>query len=212
MGELRAIKEVIYGKPTLGEILSVLDISVLNEIVYNVRFKKFKGAGKKEIVDLLIQTLPGAVREIIKKFDIERYELIKRIIENKGILYNCNINDSKKHALTLTGLVYPIVIDCERALFMPDEIFNSLGDIDNIDIVRAIQNNTKFINNIHGILCYHGYMDLDDIFQHTLKRKAAESLENLSYLETLRMAVFYYDWIEVDGMGFRYEEVEDCLI
>ena len=202
MNDLKLFKDKVTENVTLYEILLMLSVKHLKNIIYFMKLKKVVKE-KKELIAIIVKELPTAVKRYLKSFDSERYLLCRRIIDNNGVLYDFDISDKKIYALMQLGIVFPGLIGGNRALVIPHEILNVIKNMNGREITDKIQYNTEIINKIHGMLYYYGYMSLDDIFELIVKRRTADSIENLFVLDTIYQAVFYYDRIRPEGMGFK---------
>lgn len=195
---------------SISEALELLDMDTLKGILYFIRLEHIKDCSRKEVIQRIARDLPDAAVRFLKCFDQERYSLFSKIIKQKGVLFDIDLCEEKIFAFVQIGILFPVMIEGKPALFIPKEILYAIKNLDTGELKELAAYNTAFIQKVHGLLYFYGYLTLDEMFQMMLKRNAADSIENLSFLEVIYMAVLYYGQIQPEGIGFRHKQLTQC--
>ncbi|MDF2947137.1 MAG: hypothetical protein K0S51_1816 [Bacillales bacterium] len=129
--ELEELKEIfleqeekrfkyVQGPYTLKKLLSIQTKAQLDNIRRTLNVSGASTLKKAELIDFLSDAILYEVEQIINKFDIERFELISKLIKNNGI---CKLNDH------------------EAVMIMPSEIFDIIKPLINLNTKRQLKKN-----------------------------------------------------------------------
>jgi len=201
---------------TLKESLETLNHITLEGIYYFIHLKRNRERVKNDLIELLVKELPARAEQFFRAFDSERLHLFEMVAEQGGCLMKnalpSGITDDKVHSLTQFGLMFTVYIKGKKAVYVPIEILNVFNNINKNELKGNADFNTQFIKKISGMIYYYGYLTLDEIFEFLLNIKAAESIENLKFLEIIYFASMYYGDIQPEGIGFRHKNLYNCNI
>ena len=147
----------------LSDALSMLSKNELNKIRQNLGLKNLSSLKKGELACELVNLIPAKFEDILYVFDRERYDLVKRMVNNDGCIIADNISVSKVESLMEYGIVFPGIHLHQKILFMPWELLEFFKEIDGKELKTIVRRNTEWIKLTHGLLYYYGVMGASTI-------------------------------------------------
>lgn len=144
----------------LIDALPMLTKNELDDIRKKLELSGISTLKKAELAVKLALVIPTRIEEALLTFDKERYEIIKKIIKNGGVM---PVDDQfpifKITSLRDHGIVYPVLKDGEKHLMVPVELIDSFAEIDQVRLQERIHQNTEWIQLVHGMIYYYGAME-----------------------------------------------------
>lgn len=106
----------------LKQALSRLTKDELDTIRKNLDIKNISSLKKADLIDKLAEHIPAKVADIFNRFDQERYQLMKDIMQNGAWVSAASLELAKVQHLRNYGLLFPGTLEQQHVLVMPTEI------------------------------------------------------------------------------------------
>jgi len=177
-----------YTKNDLDDVRKDLDISGISSL------------NKLNLAEALVVNIKRLLPEILKKFTDSEYKLLKKMVEQNGILKYKEEFFSIFSYLRRFGIVGCFKdSDDQNYIFIPEDILLEINSlINNITIVSEIKQNEKITKLIKGFLFYYGAIPFhtayDMITNYIKKELDMVTIFNIIYETSLKdEGVYFYN-------------------
>ncbi|WP_423409038.1 SEC-C metal-binding domain-containing protein [Heyndrickxia sp. MSNUG] len=181
----------------LIDALPMLTKDELDNIRKKLELSGVSTLKKAELAVELARVIPTRFEKALLTFDKERYELIKKIIKNDGVM---PVDDQfpriKIKSLRDHGIVYPVLKDGEKHLMVPVELIDSFAEIDQDKMQESIRQNTEWILLVHGMIYYYGAMESSKVLDKIEDFTKGE-VDIRKYYDVIAGASDYYRRIRI---------------
>lgn len=205
--EEQAWKKLINPDNFINALTSLTKIE-LDKIRKNLELKGLSRLNKSELVAEFAKIIPTKFEQLLYQLDQERYDLVKKIVKNSGVVNADDFLITKINSLKEYGLIFPGTNLNQKVLFMPNELIKNFPQIDGTELQQIVRRNTEWIRLTHGMIYYYGVCDtglvLDKIIE--LSRQEVGSSE---YLNVISFASDYYRQISLTFSGLKDHRVID---
>ena len=193
----------------LSDALSKLSKNELDKIRQNLGLKNLSSLNKGELACELVILIPAKFKDILYGFDRERYDLVKRMVNNDGSIVADGISISKVESLMEYGIAFPGIHHNQKILFMPLELLEIFKEIDGKELETIVRRNTEWIKLTHGLLYYYGVMGASTM-NDKINQLTGQEVDLLEYFKVLSAASDYYEQIELSAYGYQDQRVYDA--
>lgn len=191
------------------DLLTRLTKNELGSIRQNLNLKGLSSLKKKDLVESLASEIVNNANKTFSLFDDCQYKLIKRIVENNGVIDNFDIDKKKIEYFCDRGIIFSGTLDGNRVLVVPPELVSEFKKLDNNEYQKIIQRNTTWIRLAKGLLFYYGtlsFIQLIDIVAHLWKK---EKIDSVKFIPVINEALNYYREIMITSEGYSNYRVFD---
>ncbi|MGC4377670.1 SEC-C metal-binding domain-containing protein [Fictibacillus sp. Mic-4] len=193
----------------LYTILRSLTKNELDVIRKNLNLRGMSSLKKDELARELERAIPICFKLVLSVFDQERYELIRKIIKNSGVL---PIDDefpiSKIESLMGYGIIFPVIKKEKKILTIPTELCVEFEHIDDTELQEKIRRNTEWILLTHGLLYYYGVLNTSKILDR-IRSLTEQKVEIGEYLHVIHTASDYYDQVRFSNGYLKDHRIFD---
>ncbi|ODA40030.1 hypothetical protein [Desulfosporosinus sp. BG] len=91
----------------LSDALNNLSKNELDKIRQNLGLKNLSSLKKGDLTGKLVNLIPVKFKDILNVLDLERYDMVKRMLKNAGLVMANNISVSKVESLMGYGIAFP---------------------------------------------------------------------------------------------------------
>lgn len=195
---------------TFQDGLSRFTLDELHSIRKKLEIKNASSLKKSELVSLLMKEVPELLEEICLPLDQERYEIIKKIMDNGGCITAPTLKTYQINSLLSYGFIFTGTNEGTRILATPKEMIEKLKLLENSNHLDAIiKRNTEWIKLTNGLLHYYGSLKKNDLIE--LLEQYTSIKENLSeYLAVINEANEYYRSYNIDTDYFSNKRLVDA--
>lgn len=194
---------------SLFDAINGLTKAEMDTIRKNYDFRNLNSLKKTELASELAKLVPLKFKKVIYTLDQSRYNFIKVIIKNWGVIPDVGISVSSAEAFMEFSIIFPGLYDDQKILFMPNELINIFSQIDNNELENIVQRNTEWIRLTHGLLYYYGVMD-----PWTVKEKISgltgQEVDILEFMNVMSFACDFYGQARYTSYGYQDERVFDA--
>ena len=143
----------------LFDAISGLSKNEMERIRKKLELGGLSSLRKGELACELVNLIPLQFKRVIYTLDQERYNLVKEVINNSGVITNKDISSSKVESLMEYSIVFPCVYNNQKVLVMPLELMSIFSKIDGTELEKIVRRNKEWICLTHGLLYYYGVAD-----------------------------------------------------
>lgn len=194
---------------SLYDAINGLTKNEMDRIRKNYNFKNLSSLKKAELASELARLIPLKFKKIIYTLDQSRYDFIKIIIKNSGVIPDMGISVSNVEAFMRFSIVFPGLYDDERVLFIPTELINIFYQIDGIELENIVQRNTEWIRLTHGLLYYYGVMDAW-LVKEKIKELTGQEVDIVEFMNVMSFACDFYEQTRYTPYGYQDDRVFDA--
>ena len=194
---------------SLNDTLNGLTKAEMDIIRRNYDFKNLSALKKNELAAELARLIPLKFMKGIYALDKSRYDFIKIIIKNAGVIPDMGISASNAEAFMGWSIVFPGLYDDQKVLYMPNELINILSKIDSNELERIVQRNTEWICLTHGLLYYYGVMDAWSI-KKKISELTGQEVDILEFMTVMSFACDFYGQARYTSCGYQDDRVFDA--
>lgn len=196
----------------LIDTLPMLTKYELDDIRQQLELSGMSTLKKAELAVELARKIPGRLEKVLSTFDKERYDLVKKIINNAGMLpVEKEFSTSKITSLRNHGIVFPVLKDGQRHLMVPVDIMDVFPNIDQVKLQVSIRQNTDWIKLVHGMIYYYGVMESSKMRQR-IETFTKGELDIRKYLGVIYGAQDYYGQIRLLHSSYGVYVTNDFLL
>lgn len=206
--EQRLWKE-INNSCKLTDAINRLSKDEMDKIRKNLDLKNLSSLKKGELACELVNSIPVQFKRVIYTLDQERYNLVKKIVKNSGLIIDNDIAISKAESLMKYSIIFPGGYNNQKVLIMPLELMNIFTEIDGTELEKMVHRNTEWIRLTHGLLYYYGVADAW-LIKEKIKQLTGQEVDIIEYMNVLSAASDYYGQIRYSSYGYRDHRVLDA--
>ena len=142
----------------LKELLATLTVSDLKNIGGLLYVNRLSNKPKKELVKIIYNALidKDKLTDVIERFIDKEFELLKKIMSNKGTIQDNNISMEVYHFLYMVGMVFLFRRENKFYISMTDDVYNVIKEIDLNKIQKIVDENTKVYNLVRSMVELYG--------------------------------------------------------
>ncbi|MGM0904011.1 MAG: SEC-C metal-binding domain-containing protein [Bacillota bacterium] len=199
----------IDGSMTLKESLNRLAKSDLDSIRKKLEIKNASTLKKADLIEVLEDTIPARLGEICKLLDEERYDLLKKVVEQGDYILAPNLESTQFNFFESYGILFTGTFKDQKVVVMPQEIVEALLAVDESDVQSIINRNTEWIKLTNGALYYYGSLKLAQL-SDVLETHNSDQIRLAEYIDVIEQAVKYYKEIRMDNGVFSNARVFDA--
>ncbi|WP_257350798.1 YecA family protein [Pseudalkalibacillus decolorationis] len=192
----------------LPDVLGKLTKSEMDVIRKMLNLKGLSSLKKAELALQLEKLIPDHFERVLFTLDQERYNLVKRIVENSGRTKAGQYPRAKIESLQRYGIAFPSYQNEHKMLVMPEELIGIFRKTDGIDLKNQVRQNTEWITLTHGMLYYYGVMESLAQFDY-LEELTGKEVDILHYIDVMAAASDYYEQVRFTGYGLADHRVFD---
>lgn len=194
---------------SLKESLEHLSKEDLHTIRKRYDIKNASSLNKTDLVARFIDEIPPSIEHILLTWDIDRYNLIKQIVQQGGQMKAPQLEFMQLNYFRTTGFLLTGTQDGEKVLALPSDILEPLSTLFlKKDLKAIMKRNTTWIRLTQGLLFYYGILPLETLIK-MIESYTKEDLNLIEYLQVIHDSLLYYEEIEYDQFGFSHVEVYD---
>ena len=191
------------------DTLNGLTKAEMDIIRRNYDFKNLSALKKNELAAELVRLIPLKFMKVIYALDKSRYNLIKIIIKNAGVIPRMGIAASSAEAFIGWSIVFPRLYEDQTVLYMPNELMNIFSKTDGDELERIVKRNTEWICLTHGLLYYYGVMDAWSI-QKKISELTGQEVDILEFMTVMSFACDFYGQARYTSYGYQDDRVFDA--
>lgn len=181
----------------LIDALPMLTKTELDDIRKQLGLSGMSSLKKAELAVELARAIPTRFTKALSTFDKERYDLIKKIIKNAGMLpVDDEFPSSKITSFRDRGIVFPVLKDGQKYLMVPVELIDSFAKIDQVKLQETIRQNTEWIQLVHGMIYYYGVMESSKMLDK-IEAFTKGKVDIRKYYDVIGVASDYYQQIRI---------------
>lgn len=142
----------------LKGLLETLTVSDLKNIGGLLHVNRLSNVPKKELVKIIYSSLTNKdkLTDLIERFIDKEFNLLKKLMSNKGTIQDNNISMEVYHFLYMTGLVFLFRRENKFYISMTDDVYNVIKKIDLSKIQKIADENTKVYNLVRSMVELYG--------------------------------------------------------
>ncbi len=194
---------------SLHKALIGLTKDEMDKIRKNYDFKNLSTLKKPELAAELARLIPLKIKNAFYALDQERYNFIKTIIKNSGVIPDMGISVSNIEALMKYSMVFLGVSEDERVLFIPNELINIFTQTDGSELENIVRRNTEWISLTHGLLYYYGVMEAWFI-KKKVEEFTSEKIDLPDFIKVMSFACDFYGQVCSTPFGYKDDRVFDA--
>ena len=165
-------------------------------------FKNLSSLKKAELAFELAKLIPLKFKNVIYTLDQSRYDFIKIIIKNSGVIPDMGISVSNAEAFMGFSIIFPGIYDDQKILFMPNELINIFFQIDSSELENIVQRNTEWTSLTHGLLYYYGVMDAWHV-KEKISELTGQEVDILEFMNVMSFACEFYGQARYTSYGYQ---------
>lgn len=201
---------------SLHDGLSRLTKTELDTIRKKLHIPNASGLNKGQLINLLVDKIPKYIKEAFFYLTKDQYALIRRIVENGGVIPALPLRNEQIKFFQSLGLIFTGLHNGEKIFIIPTEMMAPITSVDNDEeVITTINKNTEWIYLTHGLIYYYGAVEIE-LIKSELEKHRNESLNIHEYMELTRLAMDYYHyfWVDDDDVytHHRLKKASDVLI
>lgn len=187
---------------SLFDAINRLTKDEMNRIRKNYNFKNLSSLKKSELAMKLSELIPLEFKKIIYALDEDRYNFIKTIIVNSGVISYMDMSIEELETFMDYCLVFPGVSNDEKVLFIPTELAEVFSKLDGFCLERIVRRNTEWIKLTHGMLYYYGVMEAWAI-KERIEELTKQEIDIMELMNVINKASDFYGQIDYSIYGYK---------
>ena len=142
----------------LKGLLETLTVSDLKNIGGLLHVNRLSNVPKKELVKIIYSSLTNKDKliDLIERFIDKEFNLLKKLMSNKGTIQDNNISMEVYHFLYMTGLVFLFRRENKFYISMTDDVYSVIKKIDLSKIQKIADENTKVYSLVRSMVELYG--------------------------------------------------------
>lgn len=194
---------------TLEDVLSRLTKDELTQIRKNYEFKKLSALNKQDMAVSLAQMIPLKFKTIIYRLDQYRYDLIRFMVNNNGIIPDMAISLPQAESLVRYSLAYPGFCRDQKILCLPLELMDLFAQEDSPQLQKAIKRNTEWVTLTHGILYHYGLIE-PLALRRKLEELTGKTVEIEELIQVMTLACDFFPQARLAIEGYVHRNMQDA--
>ncbi|AOY76306.1 SEC-C metal-binding domain-containing protein [Clostridium formicaceticum] len=194
---------------TYKEMLTSLAKNELTEIRQNLRLQGISKLKKQPLIEVLNEKMLQNLPIILSKMDTGRYQLIKEIVNNEGVLYKFHLKRHEIEYYRSRGLIFTGIVEEKKVITAPEEFVKVLRDMaDHQELLDKLERNEKWLRLTYGLLYYYGFLNINTLV-NMVEKLLSSSINLTEYLEVIEDSMNYYRQITKVQEGYSHKKVSD---
>ena len=194
---------------SLHEALSGLTKTELDQVRKLYHIKNASSLKKAELIALLEKEIPKLLDLFFSRLDDERLNIIRKIVNAGGFIEDPDLKENQIDYFRDCGFIFTGTFKGKQVITIPQEIVNQLADLITIGTYDSIiKRNTEWIRLTQGLLYYYGTLSMSDLLK-LLDTYTGEQPNMKEYMSVMEDAIFYYQQIKRDKLGYSHASVYD---
>ncbi len=194
---------------SLHEAVNELTKDEMDKIRKNYDLKNLSALKKPQLAAELARLIPLKFKNAIYTLDQGRYDFIKSIIGNSGVIPDIGISVSNAEALMKYSMVFPGIYEDEKVLFIPTELIGIFTQADGSELESVVRRNTEWIRLTHGLLYYYGVMEAW-LIKETIEELTGKEIDFSEYIKVMSFACDFYGLVRSTPHGYKDDRVFDA--
>lgn len=194
---------------SLYEAINGLTKDEMNSIRKNYDFKNLSSLKKAELAAELARLVPLKFKKVIYTLDQGRYDFIKIILKNSGVIPDVGISVENAEALMGFSIIFPGLYDDQKVLFMPGELIDIFSQTDGSELETIVHRNTEWIRLTHGLLYYYGVMSPWPL-KLKMEKLTGQQIDFLEFMNVMSFACDFYGQARFTPDGYQDDRVFDA--
>jgi len=194
---------------SLHEALNGLTKDEMDKIRKNYDFKNLSALKKPALAAELARLIPLKFKRVIYTLDQGRYDFIKMILKNSGVVPGIGISVPNAEAFMRYSMVFPGIYENKKVLYIPTELMGIFTQADDNELERVVRRNTEWIRLTHGMLYYYGVME-PWLIKERIEELTGGKIDFTEYLEVMSFACDFYGQARSTPYGFKDDRVFDA--
>ena len=137
---------------SLHEAVNGLTKDEMDKIRKTYDFKNLSALKKSAMAAELARLIPQKFKRAIFALDKGRYDFIRMLLKNSGVMQDKGISVSKAEAFMKYSMVFTGIYEDEKVLYLPSEIKDIFIQTDSSELERLVRRNTEWIRLTQGML------------------------------------------------------------
>ena len=193
---------------SLYDAISRLTKHEMVEIRQTYDFRKLSTLKKEDLAVELARRIPTKFKQSIYALDQGRYDLVRMIVNNSGVIPDPGITLAKAEVLIKHSVLYPGVNE-GKVLFMPVELINVFSQLDGTELESIVRRNTEWILLTHGLLYFYGVMHTGHV-RERIETLTGQAVDMLELMKVISFACDFYGQIRHTSNGYQDSRVFDA--
>ncbi|MDD4802728.1 MAG: SEC-C metal-binding domain-containing protein [Syntrophomonas sp.] len=193
----------------LYDAINGLTKAQMNIIRKNYNIKNLSALKKTDLAAELARLIPSKFKKIIYTLDQSRYDFIKTIIKNSGVISDVGISVANAEAFMGSSIIFTGLYEDQKIIFMPYELINIFSQIDGSELENIVQRNTEWIRLTHGMLFYYGVMDVW-LAKEKIKELTGQEADIMEFMNVMSFACDFYGQVRNTPYGYQDDRVFDA--
>lgn len=194
---------------SLHEVINRLTKDEMDKIRKNYDFTNLSALKKPELAAELARLIPLKFKNAIYALDQGRYDFVKTIIRNSGVIPDTGISVSNVEAFMKYSMVFPGNYKDEKVLFIPNELINIFTQTDGGELESIVRRNTEWIRLTHGLLYYYGVMEAW-LIKEKIEEFTGEKIDFSEFIKVMSFACDFYGHVLSTPYGYKDDRVFDA--
>ncbi|MBU3161426.1 SEC-C domain-containing protein [Clostridium frigoris] len=197
----KLLNRVKRGKFT-HDLRELLECDTKDELLKTtsiLNIAKVSKFNKGQLIERLLEVYEEKITKTLYLIDSERYDFLKRIVENQGyISFEDDKFTSKPEYFLECGFVFAAMREDGIYLIMPNETINAIKSIDNEEYRKTLVKNTELIKLFWGMIYNYGVLFKSD-FIKMLNNYIDYSLDEIDIYAVIVSGEDYYGGYMLQG-------------
>lgn len=181
----------------------------MDKIRKKFNFKNVSSLKKSELAAKLTELIPLKFRNALYTLDKSRYNIIKKIVRNSGVIPDIGMPMTNAEAFGEYGMVFCGIYEDKKVLFIPTELIDIFVQEDGSELERVVLRNTEWIGLTQGLLYYYGVMGVWTVIER-IEKLTGEKIEFTEFIEVLSFAGDFYGQVSSTPYGYKDDRVFDA--
>ncbi|KPU45176.1 hypothetical protein OXPF_13030 [Oxobacter pfennigii] len=194
---------------SLYDAINGLTKAEMDAIRKNYDFKNLSSLKKAELASELARLIPLKFKNVVYTLDKSRYDFIKIVIENSGVIPDIGISAANAEVFMGYSIIFPGLYDNQKVLFMPDELIDIFSSIDGRELESIVKRNTEWIQLTHGLLYFYGVMDAWRV-KEKVKKLIGQEVDIKEFMNVMSFACDFYGQANRTPYGYADDRVFDA--
>ena len=194
---------------TLEEALTALTKTELEDIQYNLNLPVANNINRVKKAEMVEAILPEVVkfaqRWFVSAFEDQK-DIFDYVCQHEGQVRELQLEDGRLDYLRGIGIMYCGLSDGQLVWYMPKEIQEEYGKINNGAFQQATALNTEVIRLASGLVFYYGVMDYDQLYAKVCDY-IDDDLEFADFIGIILNGGCWYDNIQAGKHDLMYAEL-----
>ncbi|PKM83353.1 MAG: zinc chelation protein SecC [Firmicutes bacterium HGW-Firmicutes-14] len=194
---------------SLYDTINGLTKAEMDTIRKNYDFKNLSALKKADLAAELARLIPLKFKKVLYTLDQSRYDFIKMIIKNSGVISDVGISTANAEAFMEYSVIFPGLYDDQKVLFIPGELINIFSQIAGSELESIVKRNTEWIRLTHGLIYYYGVMQVW-LVKEKISELTGQEVDILEFMNVMSFACEFYGQVHNTPYGYQDDRVFDA--